>query len=176
MLFPLPDDGWKWRFEMLAFGARFVGVDLNHVQDLGTLLQTCHDYREASEQLAWYRGVMEGPAPRFTLTLNNEKSSVVQSLAKGEWARLMRRGTLTATGFGYFAERAEKDGFPWFNTSLNGTGDVYKDPASCYLARENSYLLFRFRKGLAKMQVEIKRLKDGQVLDASEWPKAFRTP
>ncbi len=176
LLFPLPDDGWKWRFEVPAFGVRFVGLDLNHVQDLGTLLQTCHDYREASEQLAWYRGVMEGPGPRFTLTLNNEKSSVVQGLAKGEWARLMRRGTLTATGFGYFAERAERDGLPWFNTSLNGKGTVYKDPASRFIASENSYLLFRFKKGSATVRVEIKRLADGQVLDASEWPQARPSP
>lgn len=175
-LFPLPDKGWLWRFEMPAYGVRFVGLDLNHVQDLGTFLQTCHDYRETSEQLAWYRGVMEGPGPRFTLTLNNEKSSVVQSLAKGEWARLMRRGTLTATGFGYFAERAEQDGYPWFNTSLNGKGTVYKDPASRYIASENSYLLFRFRKGGETMRVEIKRLEDGQVLDVSDWPQTRHNP
>ena len=158
-LFPLPDKGWCWQFQMPSFDVRFVGVDLNHVQDVGTFLQTCHDYREASEQLAWYRGVMEGAGTRFTLTLNNEKSSVVRGLAKGEWGRLMRRGTLTATGFGYFAERAEDGGFPWFNTSLNGTGAVYKDALS------------RFRKGASAVRVELKRLADGRVLDASEWPK-----
>ena len=172
MLFPLPDKGWCWRFEVPAFGVRFVGLDLNHVQDFGSQLQTCHDYRETSEQLVWYRGVMEGAGPRFTLTLNNEKSSVVQGLATGEWARLLRRGTLTATGFGYFAERAEKDGFPWFNTSLSGKGAAYKDADSRFFASENSYLLFRFKKGAATMRVEIKRLEDGQVLDASEWPQA----
>ena len=170
-LFPLPDKGWCWQFQIPAFEVRFVGVDLNHVQDFGTLLQTCHDYREASEQLAWYRGVMEGAGPRFTLTLNNEKSSVVRGLARGEWGRLMRRGTLTATGFGYFAERAEEGGYPWFNTSLSGTGTVYKDPSSRFIASENSYLLLRFRKGAPTLRVELKRLADGQVLDASDWPK-----
>ena len=170
-LFPLPDKGWCWEFQMPAFEVRFVGVDLNHVQDFGTLLQTCHDYRETSEQLAWYRGVMEGAGPRFTLTLNNEKSSVVRGLARGEWGRLMRLGTLSATGFGYFAERAEEGGYPWFNTSLSGTGTVYKDPSSRFVASENSYLLFRFRKGAPTVRVELKRLADGQVLDASDWPK-----
>jgi hypothetical protein len=170
MLFPLPDKGWCWRFALPAFDVRFVGLDLNHVQDQGTFHQTCHDYREGSEQLAWYTGVMEGAAPRFTITLNNEKSSVVRGLAKGEWARLMRRGTLTATGFGYFAERAEADGYPWFNTSLNGKGDVYRDPLSKFLASENTYLLFRIKKGAPKVRVEIRRLADGAVLDASEWP------
>lgn len=171
MLFPLPDKGWCWRFAVPAFDVRFVGLDLNHVQDLGTFHQTCHDYREGSEQLAWYKGVMEGPAPRFTVTLNNEKSSVVRGLAKGEWARLMRKGTLTATGFGYFAERAEADGYPWFNTSLNGKGDVYRDPSSKFLASENNYLLFRFKTGAPALRVEIKRLSDGAVLDASDWPR-----
>lgn len=175
-LFPLPDKGWCWRFEVPAFGVRFVGLDLNHVQDLGTLLQTCHDYREGSEQLAWYRGVMEGAGPRFTLTLNNEKSSVVQGLAKGEWARWMRRGTLTATGFGYFAERAERDGYPWFNTSLNGKGDVYRDPHACFLARENSYLLFQFKRGAVRMEASLRRLEDGTVLDAVTLPAAPREP
>lgn len=168
MLFPLPDKGWCWRFELPRFGVRFVGLDLNHMQDQGTLLQSCHDFGEGSEQLAWYREVMEGKAPCFTLTLNNEKSSVTRGLAKGEWGRLMRRGTLTATGFGYFAERAETEGYPWFNTSLNGRGDVYRDPASAFLASEDSYLLFRFRRGQAEMTAEIRRLADGAVLDAKK--------
>jgi hypothetical protein len=171
MLFPLPDKGWAWGFTVPAFDVRFVGLDLNHVQDLGTFHQTCHDYREGSEQLAWYRGVMETAGPRFTVTLNNEKSSVVRGLAKGEWARLMKKGTLTATGFGYFAERAEANGYAWFNTSLNGKGDVYRDPHSQFLASENSYLLFRVKRGGSSMSVELKRLADGQVLDTSEWPK-----
>lgn len=171
MLFPLPDKGWCWRFEAPAFGVRFVGLDLNHVQDLGSLLQTCHDYREGSEQLAWYRGVMETAGPRFIVTLNNERSSAVRGLAKGEWARLMRMGTLTATGFGYFAERAELAGYAWYNTSLKGKGDVYRDPHSQFLAGEDSYLLFRFNKGARALSVEIKRLSDGGVLDASNWPK-----
>ena len=171
-LFPLPDKGWAWRFAFPAFDVRLVGLDLNHVQDWGTFHQTCHDYGEGSEQLAWYKGVMAEQDSRFTLTLNNEKSSVVRGLAKGEWARQMRKGSLTATGFGYFAERAEEDGYPWFNTSLNGKGDVYRDPLSKFLARENTYLLFRFKRGASRMRVEIKRLADGQVLDASEWPQS----
>ncbi|MBU4459454.1 MAG: hypothetical protein KJ579_02710 [Verrucomicrobia bacterium] len=170
-IFPLPDDEWTWRFELPAFGVRLIGLDLNHTRDIGTRLQSCHDVDEGSEQLAWYRRVMEGPAPRFTLTIHNEHSSVIRTRARGEWGRLFRRGTLSATGDGYFAERAETDGFPWFNTSLNGIGDVYKDSSSKFLASENNYLLFRFRKGARTMRVEIKRLEDGAVLDASEWPK-----
>ena len=41
------------------------------------------------------------------------------------------------TGFGYFAERAEVDGVPYYNTSLSGTGNQYPDPHSQFLAGEN---------------------------------------
>ena len=34
--FALPGDGWKWHFDVPAFGVRFVALDLNHIQDRGT--------------------------------------------------------------------------------------------------------------------------------------------
>lgn len=75
---------------------------------------------------------------------------------------------MTATGFGYFAERAEAGGYAWLNTSLSGKGAVYSDPASAFLASENSYLLFRIARDGRRLRAEIKRLSDGAVLDACE--------
>ncbi len=165
-IFPLPGSGWKWHFERPEFGLRLIGLDLNHVSDAGTLLQSCHEFRSGSEQIRWYAELMreENRAP-FTITLCNEKSSTVRGLCQGEWGRLVRRGTLAATGFGYFGEVAEEQGFLWYNTSLNGRGDQYKDPLSKFVTAEDNYLLFRLRRGAAQMQSELKRLSDGQVLD-----------
>ena len=77
---------------------------------------------------------------------------------------MLRRGAIAITGFGYFAERAEVDGFTCYNTSLSGKGDKYPDPESKFLASEDSYILMTFTKNPLKMTVEIKSL-DGQVLD-----------
>lgn len=171
-LFSLPNDGWKWFFEMPEFGLRLIGLDLSHVQDTGTFLQSCNDYRADSCQLRWFRQMMlEAPPAQFIVILSNEKSSTVRGLVQGEWGRLIRRGTLAATGFGYFAERAEEQGFPWYNTSLNGKGNVYKDAFSQFLARENNYLLFTLKRGAPQMKVEIKRLNDGTSLDTKFWPR-----
>ena len=171
-LFPLPDDGWKWHYTIPAFGLRLVGLDLNHLSDMGTLLQSCHSFSTGSPQLTWYSKIMRRqPAPLLTITLFNAKSSVVRNLVKGDWGRHIRRGTLAATGFGYFGERAQdKYGFPWYNTSLNGKGDLYKDSGSKFHVRENNYLLFTIKRGEARVKTEIKKLSDGTSLDSRYWP------
>ena len=171
-LFPLPDDGWKWHFEIPAFGLRLVGLDLNHLSDMGTLLQTCHNFSSSSEQFVWYKKVMQKvPRPPFVITLFNAKSSAVRNLVQGDWGRMIRRGTLAATGFGYFGERAhDNQGFPWYNTSLNGKGDLYKDAGSKFHVRDDNYLLFTFKRGESQMKAEIKRLSDGASLDSRYWP------
>jgi hypothetical protein len=81
---------------------------------------------------------------------------------------MLGRGTIAITGFGHFAERAEVDGFTYYNTSLSGKGDKYPDPKSEFLASENSYVLLTFTKTPLKMAVEIKNL-DEQVLDRKEF-------
>jgi hypothetical protein len=158
-------DIWCWRFDIPAFDLRIIGLDLNHVYDQGTFLEACHDFDKNSEQLAYYREVMALPKKKFILTINNEKNESVRNLAGGEWGRLMTRGTLTATGFGYFAERAETGGYPWFNSSLSGKGDRFPDTESKFLVSENSYLFFRFKRGQNEMTAEIRRMEDGAVLD-----------
>jgi len=42
--FELPDDEWKWHFDVPDLGVCFVALDLNHIQDLGTTWQTCHPF------------------------------------------------------------------------------------------------------------------------------------
>jgi len=165
-LFPLPGAGWNWYLELHDFGVRLIGLDLNHVSDVGTLLQSCHDFRSNSEQLRWYTALMStGSGWPYTLTLNNEKCSSVRNLCNGEWGRLIRKGTLCATGFGYFGEFSDENGFPWYNTSLNGRGDLYKDPCSQFVTQEDNYLLFRCTRGAPQMHVDIKRLSDGKILN-----------
>ena len=87
---------------------------------------------------------------------------------KGAWHALFRQGTAVVSGFGYFAERAEADGFPYFNTAL-GAGAKYADPKSKFLAGEASYILLTVPRDAKTMSVEIKRL-NGEVLDRSESP------
>jgi len=142
--FALPGDEWKWHHDLPAFGVRLVAVDLNHVQDHGTTWQTCHDYREDSEQLAWYQKTMAASEQPFVITIYNEKQSVVRGLAKGAWWPHVMKGSAAVTGFGYFAERAMVDDFPCFNTSVSGKGDRYRDPKSVFLASEDNFVLLTF--------------------------------
>ena len=117
--FPLPDDGWKWRFDLPDFGLRLVALDLNHISDMGTTWQTCHPFDKDSEQFQWYEKLMAGPKPPLVVTLYNERNASIRAKADGAWHQLFRQGTLAVTGFGYFAERAEVDGFTYYNTSLS---------------------------------------------------------
>ena len=115
---------------MPDFGVRFVALDLNHISDMGTTWQTCHPFDKDSAQYQWYEQLMGGPMPPLVVTLYNERNASVRSQVGGSWGTMLRRGTIAITGFGYFAERAEVDGFTYYNTSLSGKGDKYPDPKS----------------------------------------------
>lgn len=168
--FPLPGDGWKWRFEFPAFDVRFVALDMSHLSDQGTTWQTCHPPGPDSAQLRWYRGEVGPDRPGFVVTLYNERHASVRGQAGGEWGRLLARGTLAITGFGHFAERAEADGVGFYNVSLDGRGTHYPDPQSRFLAGEDAYLLMTFRAGATEATVEIKSV-GGAVLDRKTWPQ-----
>ena len=166
--FALPGNEWNWTLAFPEFEARFVALDLEHIQDMGTTWQTGHPFDEGSAQLAWYRQQMEPPHVGHTITIQNERNATMRSQLKGEWGRLFQRGTAVITGFGYFAERAMVDGFPYYNTALKGNGDKYPDPKSAFFASEHSYVLLTF-KPKSPMLIEIKSLA-GQVLDQQSYP------
>lgn len=162
--FELPDDEWKWHFDVPEFGVRFVALDFNHISDLGTTWQTCHPFDKGSAQFQWYEKLMNGTLPPFVITVYNEKHSSIRAKEGGAWHKMFNQGTLAITGFGYFAERAEVEGFTYYNTSLSGRGDRYPDPKSRFLASEDNYILITLTKAPKQMTVELKGL-DGKILD-----------
>ena len=164
--FELPDDEWKWRFDVPDFGVRFVALDFNHISDFGTTWQTCHDFSRDSEQFRWYEKLMEKPSP-FVVTIYNERNASIWNQAKGGWHELFRNGTACITGFDHFAERAEVDGLLYFDTSLNGKGSKYPDPKSKALFSEDNYVLLTFSREKQTLTIDLKSL-DGKVLDRTE--------
>jgi hypothetical protein len=166
--FALPGDEWHWTLAFPGFDARFIALDLEHISDMGTTWQTGHAFDAASAQLAWYRQQMQPARAGHTITLQNERNATMRGQLKGEWGRLFQQGSVVITGFGYFAERAMVEGFPYYNTALKGDGARYADPKSAFFASENSYVLLTFRPKSA-MRIEIKGL-DGKVLDTQNYP------
>lgn len=166
--FALPGNEWNWVLSFPDFAARFVALDLEHIQDMGTTWQTGHPFDEGSEQLAWYRKQMEPAHAGHTVTLQNERNATMRGQLQGEWGRLFQQGSAVITGFGYFAERAVVDGFPYYNTALKGNGDRYPDPKSAFFASEHSYVLLSFKPNAA-MKIQIKSLA-GKVLDEQSYP------
>lgn len=162
--FELPEDEWKWHFDIPAFGVRLIALDFSHTSDMGTTWQTCHSLSKDEAQYVWYEKLMTGPLPRWTITLYNEKHSIIRGKESGAWQALLRRGTLAITGFGYFAERAQADGLTCLNTSLQGQGDKYPDPQGQFFSSEASYVLLTFTRNPPAMRAALKGL-DGQVLD-----------
>ncbi len=162
--FELPDEEWKWHFDVPGFDVRFVALDLNHISDFGTTWQACHAFRKDSEQFRWYARLMADQSRQFVVTLYNERNGSMRAQERGAWHDMFRRGTIAITGFGYYAERAEVDGFSYYNTSLSGKGNQYPDARSEFLKGEDSYILLTLTRNPAQMVVEIKGL-DGSVLD-----------
>lgn len=162
--FELPNEEWKWHFDVPGFDVRFAALDLNHISDFGTTWQACHSFKKDSEQFRWYDKLMADQPRRFVVTLYNERNGSMRVQERGAWHDMFRKGTIAITGFGYYAELAEVDGFPYYNTSLSGKGNQYPDAKSKFLKGEDSYILLTLTKNPAKMTVEIKSL-DGVVLD-----------
>ncbi|MDO4585415.1 MAG: hypothetical protein Q4D62_15110 [Planctomycetia bacterium] len=166
--FPLPGKRWTWNLDIPAFSVRFVALDLNHINDMGTSLQTCHAWDRESEAIQDYRKWLDDEN-RFLITVQNEKNDHIRSCEKGAWGELFPKGTLSISGFGYFAERSEVDGFSYYNTSLRGRGDRYPDPKKVFFASEDTFLLLTFTTG-EPLVVEIVRVSDGNVLDRKTFP------
>lgn len=166
--FELPDDEWKWHFDVPGFDVRFAALDLNHISDFGTTWQASHSFKKDSEQFDWYKGLMADRSRKFVVTLYNERNGSMRAQEQGAWHGMFRKGTIAITGFGYYAERAEVDGFTYYNTSLSGKGNQYPDSKSKFLKGADSYILLTLMKNPAKMVVEIKGL-DGNVLDRKEY-------
>ena len=162
--FELPGDEWKWRFDVPRFDVRFAALDLNHISDFGTTWQACHSFKKDSEQFRWYDKLMSDKTLRFVVTLYNERNGSMRAQERGAWHSMFRKGTIAITGFGYYAERAEVDGFTYYNTSLSGKGNQYPDSQSTFLKGADSYILLTLTKATANMVVEIKGL-DGTVMD-----------
>lgn len=168
--FPLPDEGWKWRFDIPAFGLRLLALDASHVKDQGTTWQTNHPVNRDSPQHQWYaREVAKTDVP-FVITLNNEQNALMRGYDKGAWPPLFRKSSAVITGYGYFGERADVDGFPYFNTCLKGDGDLYKDPKSAFVTRDDNYLFLTLTKDAPTMKVQFKNLRS-KVLDTREIPR-----
>ncbi|MDO5581913.1 MAG: metallophosphoesterase [Planctomycetia bacterium] len=162
--FRLPDPGWRWSLDIPEFPVRFIALDLNHVYDFGTTWQTCHPFDADSDQYRWYRDQMKDAEGRFTITVQNERSSSVRDLCKGIWGKEMKKSTICVSGFGYFAERAEHEGGTWYNISLHGKGARYPDPYSQFFQSRDSYLLITLKRAEGTLSAEIKDL-DGICID-----------
>jgi hypothetical protein len=168
--YPTPGDGWKWRFDIPEYSVRLIALDLQHTSDLGTTWQTGHDFRAGSPQLNWYRDEMSRADGQYVITVHNERNATMRGYEKGEWHRLFSAGSATVSGFGYFAERAVVENFPYFNTAL-GTGAKYADPQSKFFASEPSYLLLTWKRNASEGIAELKSLT-GTVLDRSAVSRA----
>lgn len=166
--FALPGDEWKWRFDVPDFDVRFIALDLSHLRDYGTTWQASHAYHRDGPQFGWYRDLMERSRQPFVITIYNEMNAHVRRLEDSDWGRLISRGSLAITGYGYFGERAEVDGFTYYNTSVNGTGSRYPDPKSVVLHSEDNFLLLTFRHEPAILRVDLHNLS-GEVLDSKRF-------
>ena len=165
--FALPDVEWHWRFDLPAFSLRLLALDASHTKDQGTTWQTNHPIIAGSEQHMWFAREVARTDADFVLTLNNEQNSLMRGYDKKAWLPLFEQSSAIFTGYGYFAERAEHNGLPYFNTCLKGDGDLYKDPHSRFNAREDHYLLLTLRAGSPTITAQFKNLR-GEVLETSE--------
>lgn len=164
----LPGVEWHWNFDVPDFGVRFIALDMSHLSDQGTTWQTCHAFANGSEQFTWFRDLISASEQPFVISIYNEQNSHVRGLEKGEWDRMISRGSIAITGFGYFAERADVDGFAFYNTSVSGTGARYADPKSVVLKSEDNFILLTFRRDPMEMTVAMKNL-GGDILDQKKF-------
>jgi len=171
--FALPGEEWIWTFAIPDFDLQLVSVDMNHTGDFGTPDQSCHPFGADSEQIAWYRGVMEATKAGQVITLFGETGSRVRSHAGGEWKRLIAKGTMAISGEAYHAERTMAGGLPYYNTSVRGNGTFGIDPDHDFRDLAGGYLLITVDQATGAMKVAVKNL-EGAVLDEQTIAKKAR--
>ena len=115
-------------------------------------------------QHLWYAAEVARRDAPFVITVNNERNATMRGYDGGVWAPFFQQSSAVITGYGYFGERAEVDGVPYFNTCLKGNGDLYKDPKSAFVTQEDNYLLLTFTKNSPAMTIIIKNMR-GETLD-----------
>ncbi|MDO4576123.1 MAG: hypothetical protein Q4D98_13020 [Planctomycetia bacterium] len=163
--FPLPGKRWCWTVAFPEFSLRLVGLDLNHVSDRGTSLETCHGWDSASEQFVWYQKVMENATEQTIVTIQNEAYPTVRKLAGGLWKPLLQKNDFFVAGFGHYAERTFLDGTTYFNTSTYGRGDRYPYANNAFFASADNFLLLVVGKD-ASSTARLMRLEDGLPLES----------
>lgn len=89
--------------------------------------------------------IQKNNSMRYKITLVNERNQPMRSQENNEWQNLFQQGTVVISEFGYYSERAEVDGFPYFNTSLKSV-DKYPDKFSKVLYDVNGYILLSLTK------------------------------
>ena len=171
--FALPGKEWIWTFAIPDFDLQLVSVDMNHTGDFGTPDQSCHPFGADSEQIAWYRGVMEATKAGQVITLFGETGSRVRSHAAGEWKRFIAKGTMAISGEAYHAERTMAGGLPYYNTSVRGNGTFGIDPDHAFRDLAGGYLLISVDQATGAMKVAVKNL-EGAVLDEQTIAKKAR--
>lgn len=171
--FPLPEPGRTWHLDIPGFDVRVIGLDLSHTPDAGTTWQSCQAFDTGSAQMKWYRETMAASRQRFVLTVYNEWHHLVGKLADGEWMNVARQGSAAISGFGLFAERADFEGLPCFNTALK-TGDIYGNGGRTrFYQKSAGYLLLTIPKATGPMRAEFKTL-EGKLMNRTAWPERKR--
>ena len=151
--FELPGDEWKWSFEVPDYNIQFIGVDLNHIGDIGTTWQTCRTYHKNSDLFRWYKYVIESGKSIYKITINNSDNPHIRKVENGIWRDAMENNTAVITGSGYYAEVAQPNNTFYFNTSLIA-GNVYADPNAILTTCERSYVLLSCFAGSLKISLK----------------------
>lgn len=151
--FELPEDEWKWRFEIPNYNIQFFAVDLNHIKDIGTTWQSCRAYNFNSVQYKWYKYAIESSTSTYNITINNSNSPYIRKAENGIWEDALENNTAVITGSGYYAEVAQPNKTLYFNTALI-SGDVYADPNAIITTRERSYVLLTCHRDSLKISLK----------------------
>ena len=138
--FAMPDGGLWWSLDAPDFRLRLIGLDLHHTSDFGTAWQSGSDFDRDSPMAVFDRR-KRIHAPEHVVTIYNEQHSAVARLADGFWRnQIASTDGVAISGFGHFAELARDRGITLVNTSLQGRGDVYANPNSQWIGRENNHV------------------------------------
>lgn len=177
-VYRLPEKGWRWSFRFPQCGVAFLAVDAQHLSDLGTTLQSCHDMGAGDEQYGWYTNRVAELEGNFRVTVFNASVRGFTRCAGGIWGKAVKGTELGVTGFGYYGEQVVLgDGMTFFNTSMaNPNGATYpysrkEGGETKFLEACPNYLLLTFAGGRGEVRAELKDARDGRVMATSRFAR-----
>lgn len=143
--FSLPSPEWHWQMRFSDFDLRLIALDTNHISDISTGWQSCHEVGADSEQFQWFDKVLSNSSEKYIIAFYNESNGSMRGTNKGIWTKLFDKCSLCVSGYGHYLELAKTPSGMFYANNSFVAGAHYKDKSNAIFSEpKGGFILLKF--------------------------------